>query len=312
MTMRLLLVAEESAGLQVLRMLMESAHELVAVMAAPEFAAVRGATVWSLAAGLGIPTIAAANVAKPAFAKTLEKLRIDLVLNVHALYVMCEAVLRVPRLGAYNLHPGPLPQYAGLNAPSWALYYGATEYGVTLHKMAPGIDTGDIAYEAAFPIVDRDTAISVYSKCVRHGVPLISKLINALDKDPDSLPLTPQDLSKRRYLKRDVPNRGRLLWDQPAKGIVDLVRACDFGPFDSPWGHPECGLGDRRLKVVRAARTGQPSAAPPGTVVDRDARSVDVAAADELVRVSHVEIAAEVLAAPSVLTSGQRLIPLQQ
>ena len=310
--MRLILVAEESAGLQVLRMLVRSTHELVAVLASPDRGAVQGVTVWSLAKELGVRRIPAVEVTKPAFAGTLADLEVDLLLNVHALYVMCEEVLAVPPLGAFNLHPGPLPHYAGLNAPSWALYRGETSHGVTLHRMAPGIDTGEIAYEATFPITESDTAITVYSKCVRLGVPLVAKLIETLAKDPASLRLVQQDMSKRRYLKRRAPGRGQLAWDQPAKSIVNLVRACDFGPFESPWGHPECVVGDQRLKVVRATRTGRISTAPPGTVVGRDERGVDVSADDELVRVSHVEIDNQTIAAQTVLSTGQRLTNPQQ
>jgi len=58
-----------------------------------------------------------------------------------------EAVLGVPARGAWNLHPGPLPRYAGLNAPSWAIYRGEQRHGVTVHRMDRGIDTGDIAYQ---------------------------------------------------------------------------------------------------------------------------------------------------------------------
>ena len=306
--MRLLLVAEEAAGLQVLRLLMRSNHELVAVMAAPEVEAVRGTTVWNLAMSLGVPTFAAINVARPAFATTLAKMRIDLILNVHALYVMCEAVLSVPRYGAYNLHPGPLPHYAGLNAPSWALYNGERRHAVTLHKMAPAIDAGDIAYEVPFALEETDTALSVYGKCVRLGVPLISRLLDTLDTDPEALRLTPQDLCKRRYLPRNLPNQGDLDWDQPARRIVDLVRACDFGPFASPLGHPAGRVGDRRLGIVRAARTGRHTCAAPGTVVDGDAAGVDVAAVDELVRVSHVEVDNKIAPAAALLRPGQRLI----
>ena len=57
-------------------------------------------------------------------------------------------VLEAPRIGSFNLHPGPLPEYAGLNAPSWAIYHGEQEHRVTLHWLDAGIDTGPIAYGA--------------------------------------------------------------------------------------------------------------------------------------------------------------------
>ena len=38
------------------------------------------------------------------------------------------------------------PEYAGLNAPSWAIYNGEPAHGVTLHWMEAAIDTGPIAW----------------------------------------------------------------------------------------------------------------------------------------------------------------------
>ncbi|WP_299436659.1 formyltransferase family protein [uncultured Rhodospira sp.] len=44
---------------------------------------------------------------------------------------------------AYNLHPGP-PAYPGLFPAAFALYDGATTFGVTLHEMTPQVDAGAI------------------------------------------------------------------------------------------------------------------------------------------------------------------------
>lgn len=305
--MRIMLIAEEAAGMQVLRMLVNSGHEIVVTLATAGRATEQDATVWTLAQKLGVPTAPSVDVTNADFADALAHQGIDVILNVHALHVICKEVLAVPRWGAFNLHPGPLPHYAGLNAPSWALYYGEPSHAVTLHKMEAGIDTGAIVAQASFPIDDTDTAITVYSKCVGHGVPLIAKLIDTLSSDPQSLPLTEQELSQRRYFGRTVPNQGQLSWHQPAQAIVNFVRACDFGPFASPWGHPECTLANLRVRIVSAARTGKTALAVPGTIVGCYDNGIDVATADERVRVSQVEINGKRYAAPEVLSAGARV-----
>ena len=53
------------------------------------------------------------------------------------------------RIGSFNLHPGPLPGFPGLNAPSWAIYERRARFGCTVHWMDAAIDAGLIAYEAA-------------------------------------------------------------------------------------------------------------------------------------------------------------------
>lgn len=55
---------------------------------------------------------------------------------------------------AYNLHPGP-PNYPGLFPSVFALYDGAPEFAVTLHEMAPAVDSGAICKVERFKIDPR-------------------------------------------------------------------------------------------------------------------------------------------------------------
>ncbi|MFF3460692.1 formyltransferase family protein [Streptomyces sp. NPDC002730] len=57
-------------------------------------------------------------------------------------------------LRVYNVHNGLLPQHRGLSSVAvlFALLHGHTEYGVTLHKVDRGIDTGRVLAERRFPI----------------------------------------------------------------------------------------------------------------------------------------------------------------
>jgi len=63
------------------------------------------------------------------------------------------AVLRLPRHGFLNLHPSLLPHYRGPEPLFWQLRDGATT-GATVHIMDEGLDTGDIAAQAAHALSD--------------------------------------------------------------------------------------------------------------------------------------------------------------
>lgn len=302
---RVLLVAEESAGIQVLRALERSYHELVAVMTAPPTRG-GGATVGSVAEQLCVPVLPSERVRDPATAEWIRAERVDLLLNVHSLYLIEADVVDAPRVGSFNLHPGPLPEYAGLNAPSWAIYNGEARHGVTVHWMEPGVDTGAIAYESRFDLTQSDTGLSVSARCVREGLPLIERLLDAAASDPASISRREQDLSRRRYFKRaDVPDGGRILWTRRAQKIVDLIRAADYLPFPSPWGTPTTKLAGRELAVLKASRTGEPTNAPPGTLGEELDGGVLVAADDEWVLVERVRIGdAKPARAADVLARG--------
>nr|MBA2476342.1 hypothetical protein [Actinomycetota bacterium] len=259
--MNVVLVAEESAGIGALRRLSESPHRIVAVLARSEVeGAARGASVAGLARRLGLPVWPAERVREAALAATLRAEGVDLLLNVHSLFIIAPEVLEAPTLGSFNLHPGPLPRYAGLNAPSWAIFEGEREHAVSLHWLAAGIDTGPIAYTASFELTESDTGLSASAKCVRHGLPLVSRLLE--DAERGAVPRREQDPAGRRYFDARPPYGGTLPWTLTARRAVDLVRAADYRPFRSPWGHPSTLLGAEELRVVQAARTGEPAAQP--------------------------------------------------
>ncbi|MDE6958230.1 MAG: hypothetical protein K2O80_01545, partial [Helicobacter apodemus] len=53
---------------------------------------------------------------------------------------------------AFNLHLAPLPEYRGCNQFSFAIFNEDKEFGVSIHKIDEGIDSGDIAFEKRFLI----------------------------------------------------------------------------------------------------------------------------------------------------------------
>jgi UDP-4-amino-4-deoxy-L-arabinose formyltransferase/UDP-glucuronic acid dehydrogenase (UDP-4-keto-hexauronic acid decarboxylating) len=308
MRLTVALAAEEAAGLQTLKLLTERGHRVVAVFS-DSVGGDRGATVASVASKLEVPVRSAAEVRDPALADDLRSWEVDLVLNVHSLYIIDARVLAVPGLGAYNLHPGPLPERAGLNAPSWALYLGDESHGVTLHRMTPEVDDGPIAFEARFPVAPGDTALAVATECVRRGLPLVEHLLDHAERG-EPIPAHEQHHAGRRWFDRGPPERGSLSWDRPARRVADFVRACDYGPFPSPWGFPRCAVSGKEVAIAAAEELPSPADAEPGTVGPADGGSVLVAAEDAWVRVEKLEVEGRRIPAAEAMRPGDRVRPL--
>jgi methionyl-tRNA formyltransferase len=204
------------------------------------------------------------------------------------LKIIHDRVLTAPTIGCFNLHPGPLPRYAGLNAVSWAIYRGETQHGVTIHRMAAVVDAGTIAYQELFPIEDSDNGLLVSSKCTRLGLALIEKLLDAAATDPASIPAHEQNSECREYFRRGIPNDGIIDWDVSVRQVRNFVRAADFAPFKSPWGTPRARLGERVVGVLKAELTGQWAGVAPGTVRSADLDGTLVACADEWLRLTAI------------------------
>jgi methionyl-tRNA formyltransferase len=307
--LKVLLIAEEAAGVQALRMLAGSSHEVVAVMTRGVGVSEVGATVAGVASRLGYRLWPVRRIQEAGFADLIRQEGVDVLLNVHSLYLVPSDVIRAPRIGSFNLHPGPLPKYPGLNAPSWALYHGEQTHGVTLHWMEEGSGRGPIAYQVEFPIDEDDTGLTLSAKCVRAGLPLLHDLLESASSN--SVPQQPQPGGPRRYYGDEVPHQGRVIWTEPAARVVNFIRACDYAPFASPWGTPRAYLAGREIVILKASLTGERSNALPGTVGPRTGVEVRVAARDEWTRVRRIQIGSSVFPAADALREGDRFaIPL--
>jgi methionyl-tRNA formyltransferase len=302
-----LMVGEEAAGAQMLTALPRTGCEVVAVLSSGGGAAKRNTSLASVGRQMGYTVWPARLVKDPEFAKTVRSHGIDLIVNVHSRYIVHPDVIDACRIGAFNMHPGPLPQYAGLNCVSWALYRGEPTYAVTIHWMVEEIDAGDIAYQLSFPIEPHDTPVSLTHKCVKAGVPQMIKLVELAVQDPGAIPKVRQNLALREYFGKEIPGSGWVSWNRRAGDIVNFVRACDYSPFLSPWGLPRATWEDREIAVVKADRTHQSCSDSPGTVGRCDDSGVLVATADEWISVRRLKIDGMYVAPQGLLHPGARL-----
>lgn len=260
--MNVVLVAEEAAGVHALRRLASRDESLLAVLSGglPE----RGKGVPSHAAEMGLELLDSGLVTDPGFAAVLREREVDLLVNVHSILNPDPAVLAAPRIGAFNMHPGPLPSYAGFNAPSWAIAEGETRHAVTVHRMVAEMDAGPIAYEEWFDVGPEDTGLRVAAAGVKAGLPLLDRLFD--DAARGEIPAREQSRDGARFFGFEVPHGGRLPWAQGAQRVANLVRAADYGPFESPWGTFATTVGGAEVEILRATDSGEPSEAAPGTV----------------------------------------------
>src|SRR3569833_2954604 len=88
----------------------------------------------------------------PGEAVTVPEGAFDYFFSVANLEVLPAALIGRAGQLAVNFHDGPLPRYAGLSAPAWALLNGEREHGITWHEMTPRVDAGRIVRRANFAV----------------------------------------------------------------------------------------------------------------------------------------------------------------
>ena len=193
----------------------------------------------------------------------------DCLFSIANLRVLPATVLARARRLALNFHDGPLPRYAGLNAPAWALMAQEARHGITWHEMTPQVDAGRIARQVLFDLAPDETAFSLNARCYEAGFQAFEALL--ADIAVGTLTLTPQTAPAQPLLRRHQRPEAlaTLDWQRPAAELQALVRGLDFGTYANPLALPKLWLGAGRVAVARSARLAEPSASEaPGTVLE--------------------------------------------
>ncbi len=275
MSFSALLIGHEALTVQCGAMLLDAGHSLTAVVS--DDADVKA---WALNEGVDVIP------AGPGLASRLSGRSFDWIVSAANLTLIPKAVVDMAGKGAVNFHDGPLPRYAGLNAPVWAILAGEEKHGVTWHLIEGGVDEGDILAQRDVAIGSTDTAQTLNTKCYAAGVESFADVMSALGNGaPDRMA---QDLSQRSYFGRgDLPAGGGILnFDQPTEVILRMIRALDHGDHGNPVTTPKIILaGD--MAIVRRAEAAD-GEGDPGTLLGSTSNGLRIATADGAVLLSAI------------------------
>ena len=104
-----------------------------------------------------VPVIAIDSINTPAAIAEIRRLAPAVVLLVSCRMLSAETLAAMP-CPVLNFHAGITPHYRGLMGGYWARIRGDEEnFGSTVHLVDPGVDTGDILYQARMRPSSRDT-----------------------------------------------------------------------------------------------------------------------------------------------------------
>ncbi len=189
-------------------------------------------------------------------------------LSIANLNIISHDVLNLPMSGAVNFHDGPLPRYAGLNAPVWARMAQESHHGVTWHMIEAAADTGDILVQRMFDMSEDDTAHTLNAKCYALAIDSFPEVMQAMS-DTASVRRA-QDFSRRSYFARsNLPDgAGQLDFHRNAQDVIAMVRALDHGSYYNPVTTPKITASNRILIVKNADFAENIQCEKPGTIID--------------------------------------------
>lgn len=155
----------------------------------------------------------------------------DLIISAYYRKIFPKKLIDIPPLGIINIHPSLLPYYRGPVPTAWAILNGESQFGITIHKVDAGIDTGDILVQASYPIGDDETGFELYLRAMALGASLLIKNFNRIVED--KIIPTKQASGGSYYGK--LKTRTNLDWRQSAEMIKNNVRirARPYNPIET-------------------------------------------------------------------------------
>jgi methionyl-tRNA formyltransferase len=120
----------------------------------------------------GIPHLVTSRVTESTF-KAVEAHRPHLIISAYYPIVIPSDIVALSERGAINVHPGKLPYYRGRFPTPWYILNGDSHFGVSIHQVDRGIDTGPVLVQKTFPIHDGETGHSLYRRAMSEGAAML-------------------------------------------------------------------------------------------------------------------------------------------
>jgi methionyl-tRNA formyltransferase len=202
----------------------------------------------ALASQSNLPVLQPLKAREETFTGALRELKPDLIVVAAYGQILPRSILDLPRHGCLNVHTSLLPKYRGAAPIQWAIANGETETGVTIMKMDAGLDTGPIVSQRRTAIRPEDDSAALHNRLAQLGAELLVETIpDYVTAKIQPAPQPAEGVSLAPKIKKED---GRIDWNQPAKEILNRLRAF------TPWPGMFTALGDQPkphlLKIWKA------------------------------------------------------------
>ena len=245
--MKVIFLGTPEFGAICLNAILQSKHEVVAVVCQPDKLAGRGnkltvSPVKALANKFNIPVYQFQKIRIDGV-DTLKSIKADIMVTAAYGQILSQEIIDICPHKIINVHGSLLPKYRGAAPIQYALLNGEQSTGVTIMKTEAGIDTGDMLLKKEIKIDEFDNYGTLSQKLAQVGAELVVK---ALDKIEDkSITYTPQKEEDATFTKMIKKEDEILNFNDSMKDLINKVRA--FNP--SPVAH--FTLKDIKFKVYQ-------------------------------------------------------------
>jgi methionyl-tRNA formyltransferase len=252
--MRIVFIGAGEIGLPTLRALLNSEHEVVAVVTQPdkpvgreqriEPPPVKKALI-DRARPPGAPTLQPARIKDPKAIESIRDLTPDVIVVMAYGQILPRDVLEIPRLACLNLHASLLPRWRGAAPIQAAIAAGDRETGITVMYMDEGLDTGDVLLQRNVEILPNDTGGSLHDRLAEIAPEALFESLRLVVVG--SAPRIAQNNARATYAPKLKREHGLINWSESAEAIERKIRAYN------PWPGAFMKLDSQNLKIFSAS-----------------------------------------------------------
>lgn len=257
--MKVIFAGTPDFAARALATILASRHTVQLVLTQPDRPAGRGmhslpSAVKQIATSNGLPLRQPASLRDPVEQQVLAAVGADVLVVAAYGLILPQAVLDIPRLGAFNIHASLLPRWRGAAPIQRALMSGDAKTGISIMRMDAGLDTGGVCLREETEIREDDDAQTLHDRLADMGARIIVQALDLLEAGP--IQAVPQPDSGITYAHKIAKSEARIDWSQSAVDIWRQIRA--FSPSPGATGR----YHDTELKICKAHpasdRTGDP------------------------------------------------------
>ncbi|WP_230869331.1 methionyl-tRNA formyltransferase [Iocasia frigidifontis] len=166
------------------------------------------------------------------FLNQLKKYKCDLFVSMSFNQIFKKEIINTPEFKTINCHAGKLPFYRGRNILNWVLINDEKEFGITVHYVDEGIDTGDIVLQETYPITDEDDYSTLLSRAYTECANILYKAIKIIQSQDIKLMKQTDIHPVGFYCGKRKEGDEIIDWNQNSRELFNFIRAlCEPGPM---------------------------------------------------------------------------------
>ena len=248
--MRIVFIGTGEIGVPTLRALLNSEHEVVAVVTQPDKRVgreqrIEPPPIKKEIAKTRIPILQPARIKDQQATEEIRDFAPDVIVVVAYGQILPRDVLEVPRLACLNLHASLLPRWRGAAPIQAAIAAGDCETGITAMYMDEGLDTGDILLQRSVEILPNDIGGSLHDRLAQTAPEALLESLRLVAAG--NAPRIPQENARVTYAPKLKREHGQIDWSESAEAIERKIRA------HNPWPGAFMKIDGQNLKVFSAS-----------------------------------------------------------